>query len=150
MHCQEQADWNSYKKIQKKKHVEDDFINNIISEPGSNKKLFAYIKGMKFNSSGVTTLEKDGINYSEPTDKVETLNEQFASALTKKDNISMPTMETSTSNTASPLNIQVNRVKKLQQFGEFCWISAWLSIRFPHHCLAVKIHHYGIRDKVSS
>ena len=37
----------------------------MVSEPGSsNKKLFAYIKDMKLDSSGVAPLKKDGINYS--------------------------------------------------------------------------------------
>lgn len=30
--------------------------------------------GMKGDSSGVAPLEKDGINYSEPTDQIEILN----------------------------------------------------------------------------
>ena len=40
------------------------------------------------------------------------LNGQFVSAFTKDDMISPPTVGTSTSNTAPPLNIQVNGVKK--------------------------------------
>ena len=51
-------------------------------------KLFAYIKDMKC----VTPLKKDGINYSEPIDQVEILNEQFVSAFTKEDCTSIPTM----------------------------------------------------------
>ena len=55
----------------------------MVSEPGSNnKKLFAYIKDMKCDSSGVVPLKKDGINYSEPTEQVEILNEQFVSTFT--------------------------------------------------------------------
>ena len=64
----------------------------MVSEPGSNnKKPFAYIKDMKCDSSDVAPLKKDGINYSEPTDQVEILNEQFASAFTKEDCTSTPT-----------------------------------------------------------
>ena len=85
----------------------------MVSEPGSNNKLFAYIKDMKCDSSGVAQLKKDGINYLEPTDKVEILNEQFVSAFTKEDCTLIPIMGNSTVNSMPPLNIQVNRVKKL-------------------------------------
>ena len=86
----------------------------MVSEPGSNPtKLFAYIKDIKCDSSGVAPLKKDGISYSEPTDRVEILNEHFISAITKEDNTSMSAMGTSTANTVPPHNIQVNGVKKL-------------------------------------
>ena len=68
---------------------------------------------MKCDSSGVDALKNDGISYSEPTDQFEILNEQFVQALNKEENTSMPNMGTGTSNTAPPLNIQVNGVKKL-------------------------------------
>ena len=56
----------------------------MVSEPGSNnKKLFAYLKDMKCDSSGVAPLKKDSINYLKPTVQVEILNEQFVSAFTK-------------------------------------------------------------------
>ena len=111
-----QSDWHRYKKSRKKpsKHVEEPTVTTSASEPGSNnKKLFAYIKDMKCNSSGVAPLKKDGINYSEPTDQVEILNEQFVSAFTKEDCTSIPTMGNSTVNSAPPLKIQANGVKKL-------------------------------------
>ena len=96
------------------KHVEEPTVTTSASEPGSNnKKLFAYIKDMKCYSSGVAPLKKDDINYSEPTDQVEILNEQFVSAFTKEDCTSIPTMGNSTVNSAPPLNIQANGVKKL-------------------------------------
>ena len=62
---------------------------------------------MKCESSGVSPLKKGGITYtySEPTDLVEILNEQFVSVFTKEDITSMPTMGISTANTAPPLNI---------------------------------------------
>ena len=67
---------------------------------------------MKCNSSGKATLKKDDINYSDPTDQGEILNEQFVSAFTKEDITSLLTKGTSTPNSAQPLNIQVNGVKK--------------------------------------
>ena len=80
----------------------------MVNEPDyTNKKLFVYIKDMKCDSSGVAPLKKDDINYSEQTDQVEILNEQFVSAFTEED-ISVPAMGTSSADTAPPLNIQVN------------------------------------------
>ena len=114
-----QSDWHCYKKIQKEaqqacQRAHDDYISNMVSEPGSNnKKLFAYIKDMKCDSSGVAPLKKDGINYSETTDQVEILNEEFVTAFTKEDCTSIPTMGNSAENSVPPLNIQVNGVKKL-------------------------------------
>ena len=62
------------------------------SYSSNNKKLFSYIKNMKYDSSGVAPLKKDDINYSELTDQVAILNEQFVSAFTKEDNTLMPSM----------------------------------------------------------
>ena len=114
-----QSDWHRYKKIQKEaqqacRRAHDDYISNMVSEPGSNnKKLFAYIKDIQCDSSDVAPLKKDGINYSEPTDQVEILNEQFLGAFTKEDCTLIPTMGIGTVNSAPPFNIQVNGVKKL-------------------------------------
>ena len=47
---------------------------------------------MKCESSGVAPLKKAGITYSEPTDQVEILNEQFVSVFPKEDITSMPTV----------------------------------------------------------
>ena len=86
----------------------------MVSKPGSNnKKFFAYIKDIKCDSSGVGPEKKDGINYSEPTDLVEVLDEQFVNAFTKEDCSSIPTIGNSTVNSPPPLIIQVNGVKKL-------------------------------------
>ena len=37
---------------------------------------------MKYGSSGVATLKRDGTNYAEASDRAEILNDQFASGLT--------------------------------------------------------------------
>ena len=46
---------------------------------------------MKCDSSGIAPLKKDGINYSEPTDQAEILDEQFVNSFTKEDCTSIPT-----------------------------------------------------------
>ena len=48
---------------------------------------------MKCDSSDVALLKKDDINYLDPIDQVEILNEQFVSAFTKEDNTCMSSGE---------------------------------------------------------
>ena len=66
-----ESDLMRYKKVQKGaqntcRNAHNDYMRNMVSEPGSkNKKLFSYVKDMKCDSSGVTTLKRDGTNYSE-------------------------------------------------------------------------------------
>ena len=68
---------------------------------------------MKCDSSGVATLKKDGVSYSEASDKTEILNDQFLSAFTKEDCSKMPSMGNSLPTEAPPLTLQVNGVQKL-------------------------------------
>ena len=102
------SDWSRYKKIQKDTHhacqnAHDDFISNMVGEPGTNsKKLYTYIKSKKCDGSGVSPLKKDGVTYSDPADQAEMLNSQFAEAFTKEDCNFMPQMGPSLSNTAPP------------------------------------------------
>ena len=72
---------------------------SVLSQPTTHIKIKA-----------VAPLKKDGISYSELTDQVEILNEQFVSAFTKKDETSMLT---STANTVPPLNSSANTVPPL-------------------------------------
>ena len=92
------SDWMRYKQVQKDaqntcRSAHNNYIRNMVSEPGSkNKKLYSYVKGMKCDSSGVATLKRDGTNYSETSDKAEILNNQSASAFTREDCSTMPSM----------------------------------------------------------
>ena len=58
------SDWSRYKKIQKDtqhacRKAHDDFISNMVGEPGTNsKKLYTYIKSKKCDGSGVSPLKK--------------------------------------------------------------------------------------------
>ena len=66
-----------------------DFVNRAISEDG-NKGLWRYVKSMRKDTCGVSTLIKEGISGSEPADKARMLNEQFSSVFTHEDNSSIP------------------------------------------------------------
>ena len=113
------SDWMRYKQVQKDaqntcRSAHNNYIRNMVSEPGSkNKKLYSYVKGMKCDSSGVATLKRDGTNYSEASDKAEILNNQFASAFTREDCSTMPSMGKSLDTEAPPLTIQNNGVQKI-------------------------------------
>ena len=108
-----------YKQVQKDaqntcRSAHNNYIRNMVSAPGSkNKKLYSYVKGMKCDSSGVATLKRDGTNYLEASDKAEILNNQFASAFTREDCSTMPSMGKSLDTEAPPLTIQNNGVKKI-------------------------------------
>ena len=48
---------------------------------------------MKCDGSGVSSLKKDGLNYSDcPVDQLEILNQQFVSSFTREDHNSLPQM----------------------------------------------------------
>ena len=115
-----------YKQIQKDtqntcRNAHNNYIRNIfllymilISESGSeNKKLYSYVKGSKCDSSGVATLQRDGTNYSEASDKAVILNDQFVSAFTSEDCSNMPSMGNSLKSEAQPLVIKNNGVKRI-------------------------------------
>ena len=110
------SDWQRDKKIQKEsqtacRYAHNNYIRDMISQPGSkNNKLYSNVTDMKCDSSGVATLKKDEVNFSEASDKIEILNEQFLSALTRQDCSDMPSMGISLPTEAPPLRIWSNRI----------------------------------------
>ena len=58
----------------------------------NSKKLCAFIKGRKCDSSGISPLRKDGIAHSNPRTKATILNEQFSSVFTEETSVDMPAM----------------------------------------------------------
>ena len=70
-------------------------------------------RACKCDGSGVSSLKKDGLNYSDPADQVEILNQQFVSSFTRGDCISFPQMGPGLQKTTPPITIQENGVKKL-------------------------------------
>jgi len=91
-------DWANFhavkKEMAKKCRVAyNDYINSIIGDPDvldeqnstySNKKFFSYIKSIRADSSGVTSLKKDGIVYTDSKSKAQILNEYFSSVFTQE------------------------------------------------------------------
>ena len=68
--------------------------------------LYTYIKSMKCDGSGVSTLKKDSLNYLDPEDQVEILNQQFASSSTGEGCTSILQIGPGLSKTAPPVVIQ--------------------------------------------
>ena len=91
-----------------------DVMGRVGYVPGSNNmRLYTYIKGMKCDGSGVSLLKNDGLNYTDPADQVEILNQQFVSSFTREDCTSFPQIGPGLQKTALPITIQENGVKKL-------------------------------------
>ena len=90
-------DVTQYKQLQKDtqyqtKKAYNSYVNNMVSEGSSTKRLYSFINGKRCESSGVSVLKRDGISHSDPKEKSTILNEQFGSAFTKEDLNAMPSM----------------------------------------------------------
>ena len=82
-------DVTRYKQLQKdtqyqSKKAYSSYINNMVSEGSSAKKLFSFINGKRCESSVVSVLKRDGISHSDPKEKATILNEQFGSLASPK------------------------------------------------------------------
>ena len=77
--------------IQKKlRESYNEYIESIITDQQKspetkrpNKRLFTFIKQQKSDSKEINSLKSNGINYSDPVDKANILNNQFQSVFTK-------------------------------------------------------------------
>ena len=66
-----------------------------IHEPydsGKKKNLFRFVKSLRSDYCGVSTLQQNGISYSDNQSKADLLNSQFSSIFTKDDSSSLPDM----------------------------------------------------------
>ncbi|XP_052269835.1 uncharacterized protein LOC127871151 [Dreissena polymorpha] len=115
----QKSDFDAYRIIQKENqklccNTKNEYMRNMVCEEGTkNKKLYSYIKSIKSDSSGVATLKKVGVSYSDAIAKAELLNSQFSSVFTLEDTAHMPSMGPALPGTASPLKIHTQGVKKL-------------------------------------
>ena len=91
-------DVTRYKQLQKdiqyqSKKAYNSYVNNMVSEGSSAKKLYSFINGKRCESNGVSVLKRDGISHSDPKEKSTILNEHFVSAFTKEDlKFALPSM----------------------------------------------------------
>ena len=94
------------------------YINDMVAkpsegEPHSLKRFWVFIKSRKWDNSGVSPLEKDGISHSDSQVKADILNKQFSSVFTNEDTASVPDMGPSPHPDMADINIHEPGVRKI-------------------------------------
>ena len=112
-----EKDWMTFRKIRKElqkdlKDAHHNYVNDTIAEDG-NKGLWRYLKGVRKDSCGVSTLVKDHKVATQPGDKAELLNEQFSSVFTREDPASSPDLGPTPYKKMPPITIGKAGVLKL-------------------------------------
>ena len=80
----------------------------------NNKRLYAFVKSKKCDSSSVASLKINERTHDSPGETAEILNEQISSEFTKKNMSSLTSLENSSSYPRAPkLNIRVEGVTKI-------------------------------------
>ena len=74
-----------------------------------------YLKGLRRDTCGVSTIAADGRTGTDPKDKAEMLNAQFSSVFTREDPFNVPTMTTSPHPKMPPIRVGSQGVLKLLQ-----------------------------------
>ena len=92
-------DWAKFRRKRKncqkaQKEAHWNYLNQLLEED-SGKSLWQYLKGLRRDTCGVSTLAADGRTGTDPKDKAEMLNMQFSSVFTREDRFNVPTMTTS-------------------------------------------------------
>jgi len=77
------------------------------------KKFFQYVKSLYRDSSGITTLEKDGITYATNLSKANVLNDHFYSVFSKDDNDTLSEMADTTYPTMPNVEIHTTGIIQL-------------------------------------
>lgn len=97
------------------------YVADIITDPDSssestpkpNKRFWAFIKGIRQDSCGVSPLLSDGEYVSDSARKAEILNQQYTSVFTVEDTQNMPVLGASPFNDMPRIQIDANGVTKL-------------------------------------
>ena len=75
------------------------YINTIIEpadtadRPASQKRFWGYIKSLKKDSTGISSLKENGKLHTDPSDKANILNRQYQSVFTQEDTRNIPTVD---------------------------------------------------------
>ena len=86
-----EADWTRFVNIRKEtqtklRKAHQEYVNKLISDENCNTKdMWRYLKGLRKDSCGVSTLVANGTSAHTPHDKAQMLNKQFSSVFTKED-----------------------------------------------------------------
>ena len=112
-------DWAKFwrKRINCQKAQKEAHWNNLnqLLEEDNGKSLWRYLKGLRRDMCGVSTLAADGRTGTDPKDKAEMLNAQFSSVFTREDHFNLPTMTTTPHPKMTPIRVGSQGVLKLLQ-----------------------------------
>ena len=92
-----------------------DYITNILNNniKDNPKKFYSYIKNKKSGNTSIPTLKDNGNILSEPTDKANALNSQYASVFTKEPDGNIPSPGTTPHPNMPNIQFTTNAVEKL-------------------------------------
>ena len=115
---QKADDWHRFRTIQQdnRKACKDSYnkyISNMISEDGTNKKLYSFVKSKKSDGTGISPLRDGGTLHSSPKEKAEILNNQFSSVFTTEDSNKIPDLGESPYISAPEITVTEKGVRKL-------------------------------------
>ena len=110
-------DKSRYKDLQKEsrrqnRRAHQKYVKNFIQED-SGKHLWRYVKGKKTDSQGILPLKKNGLVFSQASDKANILNEQFCSVFTHEDLDNLPDLPDSPYPDMPDIEISTLGIQKL-------------------------------------
>ena len=111
-------DWSNFRKLRKSTHRLTRFshrryIRNFCLE--SRKQFWSFVKKLKKDSSGISTLRSEGLLVSENQQKAEILNKQFCSVFTHEDLEHVPTVPPKNVPNMNNIIIHEQGIEKLLQ-----------------------------------
>ena len=89
-------DWLRYKALKKQaqktwRETHDKYTNDMLTNDNKNpKRLWNFIKSSKKDSTGVASLKKDGLTFSNSLNKANIMGDQFCSVFTQEDISELP------------------------------------------------------------
>ena len=95
------------------------YMYKTVHEPydisGKKKNLFHFVKSLRSDYCGVSTLQQNGISYSDNQSKADLLNSQFSSIFTKDDSSPLPDMDLGLYSDISNFVVSTSGVTKILQ-----------------------------------
>ena len=94
-------DWKIYSEVRKRvkkecRIAQSNYLRDVIAtDPNTSKKectkkFWKYVKGLRKDSTGVSTLKRDGITYADAPNKSAILNDQFSAVFTQENLDTLP------------------------------------------------------------
>lgn len=112
-------DWSSYQELKRLSQREcrtafNRYVNSFIDDNGNvTKKLWSFIKNKKQDRTGISTLDHQGVTYTDPASKANVLGEYFSSVFTQEDTTDIPVLEGNPLPDIPPIEIHSDGVTQL-------------------------------------